>query len=161
MKWKFRLTPGTKKMPFGTLYSIWIIKLASLQGNACSFIIFHQNLIEIKFRTTQFKFCVEKSWCYHPTTRTRQCILQFETLSDTVDAKDYKKALERLTEHFTPQHNIEYKTYLFRQARQPQNEMGEFNMLRTYSLLFPRISVLKTVLAPMQICSTKGLVKRG
>ena len=26
----------------------------------------------------------------------------FETLADTGDAKDYKKALERITEHFTP-----------------------------------------------------------
>ncbi|CAB4014964.1 Hypothetical predicted protein, partial [Paramuricea clavata] len=42
----------------------------------------------------------------------------FETLTDTGEAKDYDKAIDRLTEHFTPQRNIDYETYLFRQARQ-------------------------------------------
>jgi hypothetical protein len=36
----------------------------------------------------------------------------FETLTDTSDKKDYKKAMNRLTEHFTPQHNIDYEIYL-------------------------------------------------
>ena len=39
----------------------------------------------------------------------------FETLSDTGDEKDYKAAMDRLTEHFTPQRNVDYETYLFRQ----------------------------------------------
>ena len=42
----------------------------------------------------------------------------FETLSDTGNEKDYKTAMERLAEHFTPQRNVEYEIYLFRQARQ-------------------------------------------
>ena len=46
----------------------------------------------------------------------------FETLTDTGEEKDYKKAMDWLTEHFTPQKNIEYETYLFRQARQRQPE---------------------------------------
>ena len=51
----------------------------------------------------------------------------FETLSDTGDEKDCKTAMERLTEHFTPRHNIEYEIYLFRQARQqPQETLDQF-----------------------------------
>ena len=51
----------------------------------------------------------------------------FETLSDTGDEKDYKTAMERLTEHFTPQRNVEYEIYLFRQARQqPQENLDQF-----------------------------------
>ena len=46
----------------------------------------------------------------------------FETLSDTGDEKDYKAAMDRLTEHFTPQRNVDYETYLFRQARQQPHE---------------------------------------
>ena len=41
----------------------------------------------------------------------------FETLSDTGDVKDFKTAMERLTEHFNPQRNVEYEIYLFRQPR--------------------------------------------
>ena len=37
----------------------------------------------------------------------------FETLSGTGDVKDYKTAMERLTEHFTPQRNVEYIIYLY------------------------------------------------
>ena len=46
----------------------------------------------------------------------------FETLTDTGDEKDYKKAMDRLTEHFTPQRDVDYETYLFRQARQQPND---------------------------------------
>jgi hypothetical protein len=46
----------------------------------------------------------------------------FETLTDTGDEKDYKKAMDRLTEHFTPQRNVDYEIYLFRQARQQPTE---------------------------------------
>ena len=46
----------------------------------------------------------------------------FETLTDTGDAKDYEKAMDRLTEHFSPQRNVDYETYLFRQARQNATE---------------------------------------
>jgi hypothetical protein len=44
----------------------------------------------------------------------------FETLMDTGDEKDYKKAMDRLTEHFTPRRNVDYEIYLFCQARQQQ-----------------------------------------
>ena len=48
-------------------------------------------------------------------------------LLDTGDEKDYKTAIERLTKHFTPQRNIEYEIYLFRQARQqPQETLDQF-----------------------------------
>ena len=48
-------------------------------------------------------------------------------LSDTGDEKDYKTAIERLTKHFTPQRNIEYEIYLFRQAcQQPQETLDQF-----------------------------------
>jgi hypothetical protein len=32
----------------------------------------------------------------------------FETLTDTGDDKEYKKAMDRLTEYFTPQRNVDY-----------------------------------------------------
>ncbi|CAB4029330.1 Hypothetical predicted protein [Paramuricea clavata] len=44
----------------------------------------------------------------------------FETIKDTGAEKDYKKAMDRLTKHFTPQRNVDYQIYLFRQARQQQ-----------------------------------------
>jgi hypothetical protein len=47
----------------------------------------------------------------------------FETLTDTGDEKDYKKAMDRLSEHFTPQRNIDDESYLFRQARQRNNQL--------------------------------------
>jgi hypothetical protein len=51
----------------------------------------------------------------------------FETLTDTGDAKAYDKAIDRLTEHFTPQRNIDHETYLFRQARQlPTETLDQF-----------------------------------
>ena len=36
----------------------------------------------------------------------------FETLTDTSDKKDYKKAMDCLTKHFTPQRNVDYEIYL-------------------------------------------------
>ena len=51
----------------------------------------------------------------HDETRKRALLLHyigssafdiFETLTDTGEEKDYKKAMDHLTEHFTPQRNI-------------------------------------------------------
>eukprot|EP00794_Sanderia_malayensis_P021135 gene21135-23211_t len=46
----------------------------------------------------------------------------FRQLPNTGEAKDYKKAVEKLTEHFEPQRNKLYEVYKFRQAAQQPNE---------------------------------------
>ena len=46
----------------------------------------------------------------------------FDTLEDVGDEKDYKKAIEKLNVHFSPQANITYKVYNFRQAKQKEGE---------------------------------------
>ncbi|CAB3987920.1 Hypothetical predicted protein, partial [Paramuricea clavata] len=46
----------------------------------------------------------------------------FETSADTGHEKGYKKAMDRLAKHFTPQYNVDYETYLFCQARQQPTE---------------------------------------
>lgn len=46
----------------------------------------------------------------------------FDTLQDVGGDKDYKKAVEKLTAHFSPQVNITYEVYNFRQAKQKDGE---------------------------------------
>ena len=46
----------------------------------------------------------------------------FETLPDTGEDKDYKKAVECLNTYFVPKVNIVYEEYQFRQAKQRSNE---------------------------------------
>ena len=45
----------------------------------------------------------------------------FETLTDTGDEKDYKKAMDRLTEHFTPQRNVDYRHYTSLEKKMKKN----------------------------------------
>ena len=49
----------------------------------------------------------------------------FDTLEDTDEDKDYKKAVEKLTAHFNPQVNTTYEVYSFREAQ--QNEGDSFH----------------------------------
>ena len=46
----------------------------------------------------------------------------FDTLDNTGEDKDYKKAIDKLTEYFSPQTNIAYEVYNFRQAKQKEGE---------------------------------------
>ena len=46
----------------------------------------------------------------------------FDTLQDVGGDKDYKKAVEKLTAHFSPQVNVTYEVYNFRQAKQKDGE---------------------------------------
>ena len=46
----------------------------------------------------------------------------FDTLEDTGEDKDYKKAVEKLTAHFNPQVNTTYEVYNFRKAQQNEGE---------------------------------------
>ncbi len=46
----------------------------------------------------------------------------FDTLSDTGEDKDYKVALEKLDEYFSPKKNIDYEIFQFRQAKQNIDE---------------------------------------
>ncbi|XP_044166850.1 uncharacterized protein K02A2.6-like [Acropora millepora] len=45
----------------------------------------------------------------------------FDTLEDTGEDKDYKKAVEKLTAHFNPQVNTTYEVYNFRKAQQNED----------------------------------------
>ena len=53
----------------------------------------------------------------------------FDTLEDTGEDKDYKKAVEKLTAHFNPQVNTTYEVYNFRKAQ--QNEGESFDSFHT------------------------------
>ena len=53
----------------------------------------------------------------------------FDTLEDTGEDKDYKKAVEKLTAHFNPQVNTTYEVYNFREAQ--QNEGESFDSFHT------------------------------
>ena len=46
----------------------------------------------------------------------------FDTLQDVGEDKDYKKVVEKLTAHFSPQVNVTYEVYNFRQAKQKDGE---------------------------------------
>ena len=46
----------------------------------------------------------------------------FDTLTDTGEDKDYKKAVEKLNEYFNPQINTTYEVYNFRTAKQKEEE---------------------------------------
>ena len=46
----------------------------------------------------------------------------FDTLQDIGGDKDYKKAVEKLTAHFSPQVNVTYEVYNFWQAKQKDGE---------------------------------------
>lgn len=52
----------------------------------------------------------------------------FETLPDTGEPKDYDKPMEKLTAHFTPQQNVDYERYIFRQTKQRREEtLDQYN----------------------------------
>ena len=88
----------------------------------------------------------------------------FETLSDTGDEKDYKAAMDRLTEHFTPQRNVDYETYLFRQARQQPNEtLDQFaTRLRQLASTCEFTSVDKEIKSQIILnCSSSHLRRRA
>ena len=53
----------------------------------------------------------------------------FDTLEDTGEDKDYKKAVKKLTAHFNPQVNTTYEVYNFRKAQ--QNEGESFDSFHT------------------------------
>ena len=53
----------------------------------------------------------------------------FDTLEDTDEDKDYKKAVEKLTAYFNPQVTTTYKVYNFRKAQ--QNEGESFDSFHT------------------------------
>jgi hypothetical protein len=67
----------------------------------------------------------------------------FETLPDTGEDKDYKKAVECLNTYFVPKVNIVYEEYQFRQAKQRSNE----NLVSYHTRLrqFPNSAVLLTL----------------
>ncbi len=46
----------------------------------------------------------------------------FETFPDKGDPDDFDKAVQLLTEYFSPSHNVEYEIYIFRQSKQNPGE---------------------------------------
>ncbi|CAB4018501.1 Hypothetical predicted protein, partial [Paramuricea clavata] len=46
----------------------------------------------------------------------------FDTLSETGEDNDYKTAIEKLDEYFSPKKNVDYKIFQFRQAKQNADE---------------------------------------
>ena len=53
----------------------------------------------------------------------------FDNLPDTGENKDFDKAVEKLTEYFSPKKNITYEIHVFRQAQQREDEMlDQFHM---------------------------------
>ena len=88
----------------------------------------------------------------------------FETLTETGDEKDYKIAMDRLSEHFTPQRNTDYETYLFRQARQqPTETLDQFTTrLRQLSSTCKFTSVEKEIKSQIILnCSSFHLHRRA
>ncbi|CAB3985054.1 uncharacterized protein LOC110987377 [Paramuricea clavata] len=88
----------------------------------------------------------------------------FETLTDTGDEKDYKKAMDRLTEHFTPQRNVDYEIYLFRQARQqPTETLDQFTTrLRQLASTCEFTSIEKEIKSQIILnCSSSHLRRRA
>lgn len=58
----------------------------------------------------------------------------FNTLSDTGEEKDYKKAKDSLTKYFLPTKNTEFEVYKFRQARQSDSETLDIFVTRLRQL---------------------------
>ena len=53
----------------------------------------------------------------------------FDNLPETGESKDFDKAVEKLTEYFSPKKNIMYETHVFRQAQQREDEtLDQFHM---------------------------------
>ena len=53
----------------------------------------------------------------------------FDNLENTGEDKDYKTAIDKLSEYFSPQTNIAYKVYNIRQAKQREGEsLGSYHM---------------------------------
>ena len=67
----------------------------------------------------------------------------FNTLEDTGD--DYKTAVEKLIEYFTPQTNTPYEVYNFRQARQRDDES-----LDSYHTRLRQLAVLPTMIKKLK-----------
>lgn len=53
----------------------------------------------------------------------------FDNLPNTGESKYFEKAVEKLTEYFSPKKNITYETHVFRQAQQREDEtLDQFHM---------------------------------
>ena len=59
----------------------------------------------------------------------------FDTVQDVGKDKDYKKAVEKLTAHFSPQVNVTCEVYNFRQAKQKDGETLDCFHTRLRSLV--------------------------
>ena len=58
----------------------------------------------------------------------------FDNLPDTGENKDFDKAVEKLTEYFSPKKNIMYETHVFLQAQQREDETLDQSHMRLREL---------------------------
>ena len=59
----------------------------------------------------------------------------FDTLENTGEDKDYKTAIDKLSEYLSPQKNIAYEDYNFRQAKQKEGKSLDSYHTRLRQLL--------------------------
>ena len=84
----------------------------------------------------------------------------FDTLTDTGEANNYKKAMEKLDAYFTPKKNVDYEIFKFRTAVQLPNEtVDQFatrlrKLAQTCSFADPDIEVKSAII---QHCTSKRL----
>ena len=68
----------------------------------------------------------------------------FDTLQDVGEDKDYEKAVEKLTAHFSPRVNVTYEVHNFRQAKQEDGETLDCFHARLRSWRRTAISQIQT-----------------
>ena len=84
----------------------------------------------------------------------------FDTLTDTGEANNYKKAMEKLDAYFTPKKNVDYEIFKFRTAVQLPNEtVDQFatrlrKLAQTCSFTDPDIEIKSAII---QHCTSKRL----
>ena len=82
----------------------------------------------------------------------------FDTLADTGEANNYKKAMDKLDEYFTPRKNVDYEIFKFRTAMQLPNEtVDQFatrlrKLAQTCSFTDPDVEVKSSII---QYCTSK------
>ena len=80
----------------------------------------------------------------------------FDTLEDTGEDKDYKKAVEKLTTHFNPQVNTTYEVYNFREAQQNEGESFDSFHTRLSQRAVKRTKAESTTRRSLFNCSFKS-----
>ena len=105
------------------------------------------------------------------TTRKRALLLHyagtevdeiFDTLSETGTDSDYNKAVEKLNEYFSPQTNVAYEVYNFRQAKQREGESLDtyHTRLRQLTKTYEFTNVDKEITEHITLTCTSNALRR-